>query len=205
MPISLTNRKKKLVVDTLADISNDRTTFEAGDEMMDWIDGQFEDPATPLSKLFSLSGLDHIKPENWKWLLWVMADVHYFDGRGHKSVWPDAKERYLLDKAAELREKRFLEDGKRLSLGDICNELVKRKEFRRKTGRYPGSKLTPGALTTQLKLTIKKYKLILTMPTIAADMLNNVAETAAILASLGRKSGRPAKAAPVFGRRKLPV
>jgi hypothetical protein len=189
---SLAQRKKMIVESTLKDISDGDCTFEAGDEMMQWIDGQFEDPVTPLSKLFSKSHLDHTKPENWKWWLWVLAEVHYLEGRGQNNVvWPEQDEVKLLKDAAELREQCLINDGKRLSLASICDVLVKDEPYRTlKTGRKKGSKREPGSLTTQLKNTIKKYRLILSRPTIAEDMFGDAHDIRKYLAVLDARLNR---------------
>jgi len=205
---SLAQRNKMIVESTLKDISDGRCVFESGDKMMQWIDGQFEDPATPLSKLFSIGHLDHTKPENWKWLLWVLAEVHYSEGRGQNNiVWPERDELKLLKDAAELRERCLINDGKRLSLSSICGVLVKDEPYRTlKTGQKKGSKRKPGSLTTQLKQTIKKYRLILTRPTIAEDIFD-AGEIRKILTVLARNwtLSMTASDPSPFGRRESPV
>jgi hypothetical protein len=185
---SLAQRKKMIVESTLKEISDARCEFDAEDEMMQWIDGQFENPASPLSKLFSTSHLDRTKPENWKWLLWVLAEAHYSEGRGQsKSVWPEQDELRLLKDAADIRERSLISNGKRLSLSSICVMLGKKEPYSTlKTGLKKGSKRKPGSLTTQLKQTIKKYELLLTWPTIAEDTFGDTDDIRKTLAILWR-------------------
>jgi hypothetical protein len=154
--LSLDRYKRERVAEALEELKDISASFEPGDEMMTWIDGQFETSASPLSKLFSESGLDRSKFESWKWLLWVLAHYHYQTNRDREELqFPEKRERQLLKDAADVREREGA-SGKRLHLTEVARKLKEKEGWKTKT--QEGKEKEVRGKTKQLRDTAAKYR-----------------------------------------------
>jgi len=167
---SLDRYKHRNVEQTLKEISHrERRGFKPSDQIIKWIDAQFEEAKSPLSKLFARSRLDNRRFANWKFLLWVLADSHYQSKRRTKLEFPEKRDFDLLVAAAKIRTRRYAEIGQRLTIPEIAERLKATKKFGQKTVQGNKQGREAAGIATQLKETAAKYRRLLKRPTMVFE------------------------------------
>ena len=160
LSISQQREANEALLSDLANSIDDDTL----NQTMEWVEDELNDPRSPISRVFKVSGLNDQVTGHWKILTYQLAEFHYSDNRGvPKTSWSTIELKQLLRDADQIKSTLKLPERSR-EIEAICHVLVKRPEYLLKTGTTQGKRRSPSTLVTRISSTLTLFEKMLRSP-----------------------------------------